>query len=440
MDMGKTTNLNQRIRLGALLLILSLSGAGCGSGAGEKSPEQVPQPGSTGVVVRTGVLHDGYFYEEDGIVVSSGERFLYSDWEPVDFDYLCMDPSCSHLGAGCSAHAVSNEGKVTNDFSFLYRDRLIILHTYCEVDSETVTGEDAGTEMMITEVRESYYTDVYEADLDGSNRRKKADFQGGISNTVTAYSAVLADGKLYFGGPAERNSRWKYTDGGANMTSSFWLSDAIYCLDLENYTMETFAVTQDKEGQGDMYQLYEYDGMIYAVVSSFLDDRAVWYRIDPAAGTCEEFLRFDANVARFCGAIGDTVYYFYEDSPKTLYARDIAEEAAEREIMTVTGEDMHVIAFVLDGQLLIQTDRVYEGENRMTEYALLDRDGNLLNTIRYDDYIVFLDAFGDKLIYFRMGSSGWEHWWADKEALTELVEAGTKLGPFQGSGLDTLSD
>lgn len=432
--MGKKTNSNHRLRFVILLLILSFVGGGCGDSRQGDNSHPASQAGEVEHPSKTGALHDSYFYEEDGIVISSGERFMYSDWDPVEFDYICMDPTCSHLSAGCSARAVSNEG--LDDFSLLYRDRLIILHEYRESDAETWSNEDSGTE--ITEFHDVYYTDVYEADPDGSNRRKKATFSGAISNTITSYTAVLAGGKLYFGGPTEDWSRWEYESYGENMTSSFWFSDAVYCLDLNDYTLETFAVTKDKEGMGDMYQLYEYDGMIYAIESGFQEDRAVWYRIDPAAGGCEEILRFDSDVARFLGAIGDTVYYKYENSGKTLYAKDLASGAEEREIMTVTG-DMGVNAYILDGQILFRTEGRNEGEDRMTEYAVLDRDGNLLDTIRYDDYIVFLDVVGDKLIYFRMGSD-WEHWWADKADLEDLVEKGTQVGPFTGNRLDTLGD
>ena len=436
--MGKRTNSNQRIRLVILLLGLFLAGAGCGDSRQAENAKHASQGGETEHPPKTGALHDSYFYEGDGIVISSGERFMYSDWGPVEFDYICMDPTCSHLSAGCSARAVSNEGEMLNDFSLLYEDRLIILHAYREVDAETWSNEDSGTE--ITEYHDVYYTEVYEADPDGSNRRKKTTFPGAISNTIISYTAVLVDGKLYFGGPTEDWSRWEYENYGENMTSSFGFSDAIYCLDLNDYTLETFAVTKEKEGMGDMYQLYEYDGMIYAIESSFQEDRAVWYRIDPAAGGCEEILRFDSDVARFCGAIGDTVYYYYDaNSSEKLYARDIAAGAEEQEIMRVAGENMDVMAFILDGQILFRTERSLEEGSRMTEYAVLDRDGNLLDTIRYNDYIVFLDVVGDKLIYFRMGSD-WEHWWADKADLEDLVEKGTQVGPFTGNRLDTLGD
>lgn len=437
-DMGRRTKSDKRICFAALLFILSLAGAGCGDSRQTENQGRLPDSEAEHGF-KAGALHGGYFYETGGIALSSGKRFLYSDWEPVEFDYICTDPTCSHLTAGCSARAVSNEGEMQNDFCLLYQDCLILLHAYCEMDAETVRSEDSETEII--EFRSVYYTDVYEADPDGSNRRKIATFPGSINNTIITNVAVLADGKLYFGGPTEERSRWEHGGHGEDLEERVWISDAIYCLDLNDYSIENFAVTKDREGMGYMYQLYEYGGMIYAVISNFGNDAdfAVWYRIDPAMGECGEILRVDSNPVRFCGAIGDTMYYFYNDSGKTLYARDIEEGAEEREIMTVNGEDMHVIAFVLDEQILFQTDRVFEGDDRMTEYALLDRNGNLLDTIRYDDYIVFNDVIGDKLIYYRMGSD-WEKWWADKEELIDLTAMGTEIGPLVGNRLDVLAD
>lgn len=224
-----------------------------------------------------------------------------------------------------------------------------------------------------------------------------------------------------------------------------WTSHALYCLDLEEYTVETFAFTEDAEGSGYMYQFYEYEGMIYAVISNYDNgvDCAIWYRIDPAAGGCEEIFRFDSNgdrgVPRFNGVIGNTVYYVYEDFNKTLYARDIAGGAEEREIKTVDGEDRQVIAFILDGQILFQTDRRYEGEDRMTEYAVLDKDGNILDTIRYDEYIVFSDVIGDKIMYYATFSDC-DRWWVYKEDIADLPEKGVGIGYFNGAVHDSLSD
>ena len=443
--MSKKMNRNQGMRFAAWLLVLSLVGSGCGAG-GQVRPQEAENEteavqGSQNPP-KTGALHTYYFFEEDGIALSSGKRFLYADWEPVEFDVICMDPTCNHLTEGCSARSLSREGELANDFCLIYGDRLIILHTVREGQSETLSEE--GAETIVSESRDVYSTEVYEADLDGSNRRKKASFPGAIDTPAMGHGAVLADGKLYFGGPTRQRDRYENDISGGAMKSWSWTSHALYCLDLEEYTLETFAVTEDAEGIGYMYQFYEYEGMIYAVISNFNNgvDCAIWYRIDPASGGCEEICRFDSNtvpgLARFEGAIGNTVYYTYEDSNKTLYARDIAAGAEEREIMTVDGEDRQVIAFILDGQILFQTDRCYEGEDRMTEYAVLDKDGNLLDTIRYDEYITFGDVIGDKILYYATFSDC-DWWWAYKEDLADLPEKGVGIGYYNGAMHDSLS-
>ena len=422
--------MGKRIRFVTLFLILCLAGTGCGDG------RQAEDPAQAETALKAGALSYGYFFEEDGIVVSSLERFMYSDWDPVEFDYICMDPTCSHLADSCSAHTLSGELEIKRDFSLLYQDKLIILHAYWQL---TINELSEAAEEWIT----VYQTDVYEADPDGSNRRKKATFSGSIYDPGMTYAAILADGKLYFGGPTKERERIELGAQGEWLAFEDWVSDAIYCLDLNDYTLETFAVTEDKEiKQGEdayQYQFYEYDGMIYGIISNFYGDSAVWYRIDPDAGVCEEILRFDTNVARFGAAIGNTVYYMYENSWQTLYARDLAAGAEERDIMMVTAEGMSAMPFVLDGRLLIVTDYCVEGEDRMVEYTVLDPEGKVLDRIRYDDYIIFMDVVGDKIIYFR-GYPNWEVWGADKEDLKDLSEKGVKIGPLNGAKLDTLED
>ena len=430
--MTKKKKLKQRTGFVTLLLILSFAGIGCGDGQQAKNPVQTQQKEGTKTASKAGSLNYRYFYEKDGIVLSSPERFLYSDWDPVEFDYICMDPTCSHLNERCSARTIQDESSRLRDFSLLYQDRLIILHAYFQV---TVNELSETTKEWIYVMQ----TDVYEADSDGSNRRKMAAFSGSIDSPDDTHAAVLVDGKLYFGGPTEVRDVIRQDNIGGEMTFESWTNDAIYCLNLNDYTLEIFADSKNREGTGYQYQLYEYDGMIYGIMSNFLHDNAVWYRIDPAMDDCEEILRFDSNVARFWGAIGDTVYYTYEGSWNTLHARDTLAEAAEREIMTVTGEDMIANPFVLDGQLLIMTERCVEGEDRMAEYAVFDQEGNVLDTIRYDDYILLLDVVGDKIIYFR-GYPDWEVWWADKEDIRDLSDKGVRIGPLNGATLDKLAN
>ena len=241
--------------------------------------------------MKAGAMNYGYFFEEEGIVLSSPDRFLYSDWEPMEFDYICTDPTCSHLTGNCSAHTIQDEVSVLRDFSVVYQDRLIILHAYSQLTINKISE-------TVEDWIDVYQTDVYEADPDGSNRRKMAAFSGSIEYPSDTQAAVLADGKLYFGGLTEERERIELGPQGEWLAFEDWVSDAVYCLDLNDYTLETFAVTEDKEGEYQ-YEFYEYDGMIYGIISNFYGDSAVWYRIDPEAGLCEEILRFDSNVARF---------------------------------------------------------------------------------------------------------------------------------------------
>ena len=421
--------------LTALLLLLSLTGAGCEDNGKTNDPAQTSQEERAETAMKAGTLSYGYFFEKDGILVSAGERFLYSDWEPVEFDYICMDPTCTHLNDNCSARAVQDEAGTLKDFSLLYQDRLIILHVYSQNVLHDFSEEVWDYSIM-------YQTEVYEADPDGSNRKKVAAFSGTIEVPAIPHAAVLADGKLYFGGPTEVRSRIEQDIQGGGQKSRTWVSAAVYCLDLNDYTIETFTVMEDKEGTpAYLYPIYEYDGMIYWMIHFIQDDSSVLYRSDPVGGICEEILRFDSSAVMFGGVIGDTVYYWYENGEKTFYARDIATGAEEREIMTVPGEGRVVISFVLDGQLLIMTDRCMEGADRMAEYTVLDPEGKALDTIRYDDYITFMDVVGDKIIYFKLNSdSEWEIWWVDKADLKDLTQKGVRLGPLNGANLDALED
>ncbi len=405
----------------AFLLILSLAGAGCGERRQAEDPAHIPQAEETDTAAKAGVLSCGYFFEEDGILSMEKEHFLYSDWEPVEFDYICMDSTCSHRNESCSAGVIRDEESALKDFSLLYQDRLIILHA-CSQFVDNDTSKEVWDYSLV------YQTDVYEADPDGSNRRKMATFPGSIGSPTVSHAAVLMGGKLYFGGPTEVRDVIDQDIQG-EQAIKILTSDAVYCLDLNDYTVETFAVAENKEG-GYQYQFYEYDGMIYATISDCRNS-AVWYRMNPGTGVCEEILHFDTDVAMFEGAIGDTVYYWYLDSGKTFYARDIAVGAEEREIMEVTGENMIVVPLVLDGQVLCMTDSRFGGEDPMAEYTVLDCDGNVLDTIRYDDYITFLDVVGDKIIYFKLNSdSEWEIWWADRKDLSDLSKKGVRIGFF----------
>ena len=439
--MGKGKKRMQNILcIAAFFVFLSFAGTGCGEGGQPENPARSSQAEGTerpDAASKEGLMSHGYFFEEDGIIVSSKERILYSDWKPVEFDYICMDPTCSHLNESCSARTIQDEKSMWKDFSLVYRDRLIILHTYYILEISQISE-------TVQEWNHVYQTDVYEADLDGKNRRKVAAFSGSLDSPTMSHAAVLMEGKLYFGGPSKKLQRIESDAQGQWLEFEVWIDDGLYCLDLNDYTLKTFAVTEGKEVKEEdayQYQLYEYDGRIYGIISNFSGGSALWYRIDPETGACEEILRFDSNVPWFGGAIGDKVYYFYESSGETLYVRDLAAGDKEREFTTITAEGMIAKPFILDGRLLLVTDYLLEEENCMAEYTVFDPKGKVLDTIRYDEYLTFLDVVGNKLIYFKQDSDFYgEVWWADKEDLKNLSEKGVRIGPANGRTLDTLED
>ena len=124
MKKRKARKRKQRVPFITLLLILSLVGSGCGDNRQTKDSAQTSQTERADTASKEGIMSHGYFFEEDGIVVSSRERFLYSDWEPVEFDYICMDPTCTHLTESCSARTIQDENGMLKDFSLVYQDRL----------------------------------------------------------------------------------------------------------------------------------------------------------------------------------------------------------------------------------------------------------------------------------------------------------------------------
>lgn len=143
----------------------------------------------------------------------------------------------------------------------------------------------------VWDISSVYQTDVYEADPDGSNRRKTATFSGSIEFPALPRAAVLAEGKLYFGGPTEVRERVELDlqSGGQKITT--WVSAAVYCPDLNDYTIETFILMEDKEGPSVyLYQIYEYDGMIYWMIRFSQDDSSY----------CIEAILWKAHARKFC--------------------------------------------------------------------------------------------------------------------------------------------
>ena len=70
----------------------------------------------------------GYNFSLDGIGIS-GERFLYSGWENITFDYTCTDLTCEHKTDICTALAPVNYD-ISRSMYIYHNDKMIIMETY----------------------------------------------------------------------------------------------------------------------------------------------------------------------------------------------------------------------------------------------------------------------------------------------------------------------
>mgnify|MGYP002081933581 CR=1 FL=1 len=381
----------------------------------------------------SGTLQMGCFYEEDMIVLSAPERFLYSGWEGGGFQSVCTDPTCNHLSDSCSARTFHKADRVNwCNLGLVYRDRLIILHSYVEhVDYRSQSADGAGN----YDYSEVWHTDIYEADLDGRNRKYRSSFDGGIGSVNLNDSAVMEDGMLYFGGPVEARSTMEYDDGGTLLYHELIYSDAFYGVNLEDYSVRRFAENKEKDGMSYSYYVSIYDGYVYAAASECYLECGNWYRIDPGTGECEEIMRFDSDVPLFFGAVGNQVYY-RRNNDLTLYTMDVKTKE-ERAVFKLEKELAFLEAAVFDDRIWVLTDYCMEAGSYMTEYTVLNAEGEVVDSCHFDEYILFYGLVGDRLIYssvFPEEKMGW----VDLSDVRNLIGRGILIGYADGRHNDPI--
>lgn len=388
----------------------------------------------------SGILQMGCFYEDNVIVLSASERFMYSEWEPAGFEYICTDPTCSHVSDSCSARTFHENGVDEKNLCVVYHDRLVIVDSYAEHVDHGSHVIDGATSLDVSYV---WHTDVYEADLDGRNRKRKLSFAGSIGSATLSSAAAMEEGVLYFGGPIESRIIMEYDDTGVVSRSEVIHSDAFFAVDLEDYSVQLFAETDGKDSMSYSYYVGIFDGYVYARASESWQGSGDWYRIDMKTGEWEEIIHFDSDAPWFFGAIGDTVYYYY-DKP-ILYAMNVGTQE-EREVLTVEQDRAFLVAAVMEDQIWVMTDYSMEKGSTMTEYTVLNAEDDVVGLYHYDDYILFYGVVGDRLIYSRNMFSNeemwWadeEMWWADKSDIANLTERGAHIGHADGRYNDPIS-
>lgn len=380
-----------------------------------------------------GTLQMECFYEDDAIILSAPEGFLISGWEGGGFQSVCTDPTCSHLSDSCSARTFHRDNVMNGDnLGLVYHDRLIILYSYAEYvshDTQATVGA------ACYDVSYVWHTDIYEADMDGRNRKYRSSFEGGIGSVGLNDSAVLENGVLYFGGPIEERFIMEYDDEGAVLRNETIYSDAFYSVDLADYSVQRFAEIEGKEGVSYSYYVSIYDGYVYAVASEGYVGCGNWYRINVETGECEEIMNFASGIPWFLGAIENQIYYCYDDK-LILCAMDIGTKE-ERELLRVENDLAFLEASVFDDRIWVLTDYSMEEGNYMTEYTVLNAEGETVDFYHFDEYILFWGMVGDRLIYSKVFPEE-EMWWADLSDIENLTERGVLIGYAYGRHNDPL--
>lgn len=382
----------------------------------------------------SGTLQMGCFYEDDLIVLSAPERFLYSGWEGGGFQSVCTDPTCDHLSDSCSARRVHKDGAANGDnLALVYRDRLIILHSYAEhVDN----GAETADGRIGLDVSYVWHTDIYEADLDGRNRKYRSSFDGGIGSVSLNDSAVLENGVLYFGGPIETRIIRKCDGEGTFLRPEEIQNDAFYGVNLEDYSVRRFAENEGRDGISYSYYVSIYDGYVYAAASEAYLGCGSWQRIDLETGECEEIMSFDADVPRLLGAVGDQIYY-RRDNDLTLYTMDIKTKE-ERAVFKLEKELAFLEAEVFNDRIWVLTDYCMEEGSYMTEYTVLNAEGEAVDFCHFDEYILFYGVVGDRLIYSTAIYPEAKMGWVALSDAKNLTEQGVDIGYSFGKYNDPL--
>lgn len=380
-----------------------------------------------------GNLHCGYFYQDDKISLTTSKHFIESEsWNPVEFDYICQDITCNHKGEKCKASFITNtdilqgqtERTGTKIFCFVHNGKRIIIDTY---NDGCIEEQDE----MLMKWKLIYRTDIYEANLDGSKRKLVMSFEGGLGSTVGAHSAVLYNGKLYFGGMsnmtivAKQNEKTKMID-----SHETYVEHAFYEIDMENYEVQTIGKEYGVIDGGYAYQVFQEGDWIYWFRHSTLQQKADWYVINNATGESRELVSFESETPYIVGIIDDCII---ANKNNILYCYDWLE--TDTMDIIYTSEDENLIACVLENEIWVATDKSLEKGSDYIEYTILDKEGNRIGTNSYSEYITFLAVMGERVVYVKPLTEGIEEWWCDWDKASTL-EGSTYIGTCFGLDME----
>ncbi len=415
--------MKQKIQLVLVILCLLNLLTGCST---QKVPESVDYSAN-------GNLHCGYFYQDDKLSLATSKHFMESDsWNPVVFDYICQDISCNHKGAKCKASFIAStdifrddvERTGENIFSFDYNGKRIIVDTYLD---ECIIEQHE----MMQECKMLYKTDIYKANQDGSNRKLILSFDGGIDSNVGAHSAVLYNGKLYFGGKMNMAAMAKQNEETKMIESlEVCIDHAFYEIDMSTYKVKTIGKENCPLDGGYACQVFQEGDWIYFIRYSTLNQKADWYVTNNVTGESRKIISFESETPYIKGIIDDCII---ANKGNVLYRYDWLEKDTMDVIYT--SEDENPVVCVLEDEIWVATDKSFDKGNDYIEYMILDKEGNKVGTNSYSEYITFLEVMGERVVYVKPLTEDIEEWWCDWDKVSTL-EGSTYIGTCFGIDME----
>lgn len=420
-----------------LLTILATVGC-CGCNQNNKTIDNNEKLPVTDNIQTDAILTDSYLFMQSGIGIS-GERFMFSDWENPEFLYTCTDFTCSHTKEGCtSLREQHTDDKrdihhISSKFVY-YKDKMIIFDVY-EITQfqETVEGENT----IVNKIINNRITDVYEADMEGGNRKLVLTFEGGPESTGTC---LLIDNEVVFGGAKSTIRISKHEEDEVRSSEEY--DEAIFALNLDNYSVKEYEI-DDSVSYG-IYHMRAYDNYVYAVLRTdvILGDGGVvvdnadekWYRIDLENDTCELINEIEDKDVAFFGAIDNKIYYSYYDD--IIYYKEVGDDTQEKEFIKIN-HDIPV-GFIYDDMIAIMTEAENDGSNYKIKYVWYDSEGKELFSHEYNEWLIFSEVIGDRIIYMRPFEEGIPQLWINKDDVDKLETDGTLIGNMSVKGIDTI--
>lgn len=437
----------RNIILAAVIFCMLVCSVGCNNG-GDSSEKNNSTENSTAdngadapatnYPSADGMSSYNYFFSKDGIGYTD-ERFMSSEWDEAGYQYLCTDFTCDHKTEVCSALIPVPDANTSYSEAVYFEreDKIVIFSSY----KVAVFGERADKKW---DDADYYYTDIYEADLDGSNRKLIKTIEAEFKQNN---SYLMIGDKVIFGGMKSEISVLD-SFGGMKTAENTKYDNAVFCIDLNDYSVKEYEVDNSK--YYGSYYTSEYDGYVYLVMRSpqvggtdengndtIIDDiDEKWYRIDIYEDTCELIHEFTDTQVAFNGVIDNVMYYSYYGD--VLYSKEIGKDTVEQEFMTVESDADLLVANIYEDRLIIMTEcEIMDGEYHI-KYTWYDSDKNEIKSHEYDEWIVFNIFLDDKIIYMKPFTKGVEQYWIDMEDVADLEDGGTYLGNLSGSDVDTI--